>query len=138
MNLPKCNLDFLLTEEMIKKASSIFDIDEATLRRLNDMALLNVEYIRNAIVIWDFERLTKGLTYLADLNQTYTFKDVKLAIAKKYNLSPTLVSRLVVNKATKYRSRLFYCKECGVIMTETECNRTGGICSNCFANNIVV
>ena len=50
MNQPKCNLKFLRTDEMIQTAAAIFDLDEATLRKLNDMALLNTEYIRNAII----------------------------------------------------------------------------------------
>ena len=54
MNQPKCNLKFLLTDEMIQRAAAIFDLDEATLRKLHDMALLNTEYIRNAIIHWEY------------------------------------------------------------------------------------
>ena len=130
MNQPKCNLKFLLTDEMIQRAAAIFDLDEATLRKLNDMALLNTEYIRNAILIRDYEKLTKGLIYLAKDDQTYTFSEIKKAIAKKYHLSVAYVARQVVNKTRN--ENIFYCKECGTIMKEAEWKRTGGICSDCY------
>ncbi|TGX80493.1 hypothetical protein E5358_12615 [Palleniella muris] len=133
MNLPTCNLKFLLTDEMILRAAAIFDLDEATLRRLNDMALLNTEYIRNAIIIRDYEKLTKGLLYLAQDNKAYTYSEIRQAIAKKYRVTPEQVSRQVSSKTKK---GLFYCKECGKIMKEAEWKRTGGVCSSCFVDQI--
>ena len=135
MNFPKINLDFLLTDEMIAKASVVFDIEQATLKHLNDMGLLNTEYIRSTIIMRDYEKLTKGLTYLIDGSTTYTFGEIKKSIAAKYNVSEQLVTR-IVNYPTQ--QGLFFCRKCGKIMKPSEYKRTGGICSKCFAKTIVV
>lgn len=120
---------------MIQRAAAIFDLDEAILRKLNDMALLNTDYIRNAIIIRDYEKLTKGLLFLAKDNQTYTFSEIKQAIAKKYRITPEFVTRQVSNKTNR---DLYYCKECGTLMTEAEWKRTGGICSTCYVSHVEV
>lgn len=135
MNLPKTNLSFLLTDEMIKRASAMFDIEEATLTHLNDMGLLNTEYIRNAIILQDYERLTKGLTYLIDGSASYTFGEVKKSIAAKYNLTEHQITKIVSHPS---RQGLFFCTKCGKIMKASEYKRTGGVCPECFVKTIIV
>lgn len=73
-------IQHVLRDVDIQKASSLFDIDEATLHRLNDQFLLNVEYIREELIKHDWNKLVKGLKYLVDQNQGYTYPEVSKAV----------------------------------------------------------
>ena len=77
----------ILRDKDIKKASNLLGIDELTLKRLNDQRLLNSEYIRDLIIRSDYEKLVRGLRYLIDQENAYTFPEIKKALTKEYSVS---------------------------------------------------
>lgn len=52
-------IQHVLRDVDIQKASALFDVDEATLHRLNDQFLLNVEYIREELIKHDWTSLPR-------------------------------------------------------------------------------
>ncbi len=126
-------IQHVLRDVDIQKASSLFDIDEATLHRLNDQFLLNVEYIREELIKHDWNKLVKGLKYLVDQNQGYTYPEVSKAVCDNYNISRRTLTNIL---KSNHNRNMVFCKRCGTRISKVLYERTGGLCSNCVAETL--
>lgn len=133
MGLIAEKIEHILREQDIRKASVIFDIDEITLRKLNDKALLNAEYIRETLIKYDYNKLIDGLELLATENKAYTYPEATKAVCNEYG-----ISRIVLNKIlnSKRNSNMRFCVKCGKRIMKSQNERTNGLCEDCFANSI--
>ena len=122
----------ILRDKDIEKASDLFSIDIATLKRLNAQRLLNATYIRNLLIRADYERLTSGLHWLEHQDKNYRFPEVIRALAREYNLNKNSIQEILHGR----NESLVFCNRCGRRMSKREYNRTKGMCSNCFADTL--
>lgn len=125
-------VQYTLRPKDLQKASDLFGIDMAILERLNSQRLLNATYIRNLLVRADYERLTSGLHWLEHQDKNYKFPEVIRALRREYNLSKENLKHILHGK----NESLIFCNRCGIRITKACYNRTGGLCSNCFADTL--
>ena len=116
----------------MKKASELFGIDMALLEQFNDLRLLNATYIRALLIRADYERLTSGLHWLENPEVDYKFPEVMRALCREYNISTRVLKGILHGK----KDSLVFCNRCGVRITNACHKRTGGLCSNCFSDNL--
>ena len=126
------SVQFTLRPKDIEKASDMFGIDQAILERLNAQRLLNATYIRNLLIRADYERLTSGLHWLEHQDKNYRFPEVLRALQREYNVSKSTLSNILHGK----NESVVFCNRCGIRITKQCCNRTNGLCSNCFAETL--
>jgi hypothetical protein len=126
-------INYKLRDKDIQKASALFGIDELIIRRMNDQCLLNAEYIRDLLIKSDYERLTNGLRYLIDQKNAYTFPEIKAALKKEYCISMQTLNSILHGRNN---SNLCFCTKCGMRTSSLTYKRTGGLCSNCFAETL--
>jgi hypothetical protein len=131
MEAPK--IKYILREQDILKASQVFDIDVMTLRKLNDQRLLNTEYMRDVLVRFDYDKLTRGCKYLVAQNKAYTFPEVMKAIQQEYGISRQTLNSILHGKNNR---TMHFCKLCGQRINGRTAERTGGLCSNCHADTL--
>lgn len=131
MEAPK--IKYILREQDIMKASHIFDVDVMTLRKLNDQRLLNTEFMRDTLVRYDYDKLTRGCKYLVAQNKAYTFPEVMKAIQQEYNISRQTLNSILHGRNNK---TMHFCKVCGQRVSGKTYERTGGLCSSCHADTL--
>lgn len=131
MEAPKIN--YILRERDILKASQVFDTNVMTLRKLNDQRLLNTEYIRDVLIRYDYDKLTRGCRYLVAENRAYTFPEVMKAIMQEYGISKQTLNSILHGKNNR---TMHFCKVCGQRVPGHTYERTGGLCSNCHADTL--
>ena len=125
---------YKLRDKDIQKASVLFGIDEFVLKNMNDLCLLNAEYIRDRLIRHDYEKLTRGLKYLVDQNGAYTFPEIRAALVKEYNVTQRTLTSILHGKNNG--NKMHFCKKCGMRTSKMTYERTGGFCSNCFAETL--
>lgn len=126
------SVQFTLRPKDLEKASEMFGIDIAMLERLNSQRLLNATYIRNLLIRADYERLTSGLHWLEHQNKNYNFPEVMRALRQEYNVSKPVLSKILHGR----NESILFCNRCGIRITKKCHDRTGGLCSNCFADTL--
>lgn len=124
---------YILREKDIKKASVLFDVDEASLRLMNERRLLNTEYIRECLIKNDFKKLTNGLELLASENKTYTYPEAIAAVCNEYGVSRKAFTQLYNNRVN---AGMIFCAKCGKRVTKQQFGKTNGLCEECFALTI--
>lgn len=124
---------YILREKDIKKASVLFDVDEASLRLMNERRLLNTEYIRECLIKNDFKKLTNGLELLASENKTYTYPEAIAAVCNEYGVSRKAFTQLYNNRVN---AGMVFCTKCGKRVTKQQFEKTNGLCEECFALTI--
>lgn len=122
-----------LTDEQLERFSDLFGISLVSVMALNNLGCLNVEYIRETLIREDFEKLRSGLRYMETEQKAYSYKELKIALAKIYNTTPAEVDAIIKNRKN---SSLHFCKKCGQRTPITTLQRTGGLCSNCMADTL--
>lgn len=126
------SVQFTLRPKDLEKASNIFGIDIALLERLNAQRLLNTTYIRSILIRADYERLTSGLHWLEHQDKNYNFPEVLRAIGHEYNISPKNLKTILHGR----NESILFCARCGVRIPKATHKRTGGLCSNCYADDL--
>ena len=127
------NIQHVLRDCDIEKATVVFGVDEESLRRMNDQHLLNAEFIRDNLIMYDWKQMTKGLKALHVLKKGYTFPEVGDALCKHYNISKQHLNLLLNGGLGK---NFIFCRRCGLRISRQTNDRTGGLCSHCFADTI--
>lgn len=125
-------VQFTLRPKDIEKASDLFGIEIAILERLNSQRLLNATYIRNLLIRADYERLTSGLHWLEHQDKNYNFPEVTRALQREYNISKTNIRQILHGR----NESIHFCSRCGIRISRKCFDRTGGMCSNCFADSL--
>lgn len=125
-------VQFTLRPKDLQKASELFGIELVLLERLNSQRLLNATYIRNLLIRADYERLTSGLHWLEHQDKDYRFPEVLRALQHEYNVSKPNLSKILHGR----NESLFFCNRCGIRISKRCYDRTGGLCSNCFADTL--
>lgn len=132
MEAPKIN--YVLRERDILKASKIFGVEAAQIRVMNDLRLLNVEYMRDVLVRYDYESLTNGArSFLMESNRAYTFPEVRAAIQSEYGISAQTLNSILHGTNNK---SMYFCKMCGKRITRKQYEATNGLCLTCSADTI--
>lgn len=122
-----------LTDQQLERFSDLFGISLVSVMALNNLGCLNVEYIRETLIREDFEKLRSGLRYMESEQRAYSYKEVKIALAKVYNTTPAEIDAIIKNRKN---SSLHFCKRCGQRTPMQTLQRTGGLCSNCMADTL--
>lgn len=126
------NIQYTLRPKDLEKASDLFGFDYALLDRLNSQRLLDAVYIRNILIRADYERLTSGLHWLEHQDKNYNFPEVLRALQREYNISKKNLLGVLHGRNTS----LLFCRNCGKRISKPCFNRTNGLCSNCFADQL--
>lgn len=126
------SVQFTLRPKDLEKASEMFGVDIAMLERLNAQRLLNATYIRNLLIRADYERLTSGLHWLEHQDKRYNFPEVMRALRQEYNVSKPTLTKILHGR----NESILFCNRCGIRITKKCHDRTGGLCSNCFADTL--
>lgn len=126
------SVQYNLRPKDLDKASELFQIDKAILERMNSQRLLNVEYIRNLLIRADYERLTSGLHWLEHQDKKYNFPEVMRALQHEYNINKKVLLNVLHGK----NEAILFCSRCGIRISKPVHSRTGGLCSNCFADTL--
>lgn len=126
------SVQYILRPKDIAKASDLFGVDAAVLERLNAQKLLNATYIRGLLMRADYERLTSGLHWLEQNNTKYMYPEVMRAIQREYNVSKDTLLGVLKGK----NSSMHFCSNCGARVAASVAERTGGLCSICYADNM--
>lgn len=126
------SVQFTLRPKDLEKASEMFGVDIAMLERLNAQRLLNATYIRNLLIRADYERLTSGLHWLEHQDKRYNFPEVMRALRQEYNVSKPVLTKILHGR----NESILFCNRCGIRITKKCYDRTGGLCSNCFADTL--
>ena len=121
----------ILRDKDIVKASKLFGIEEAILKRLNDQHLLDSDYIRCLLIKSDYEYLMRGLKYLVDQRGAYTTAEVMAALKKEYKVKDDELKAILHGNRN---STMYFCRKCGIRVTKNTHIRTGGLCNVCFAD----
>ena len=126
--------NFTLRDKDILKASQLVGVDEVTIRRLNEQNLLNTDAIRRMLVKYDYSKLVSGLKLIRDESGgRYTYSEILYALQKEYNISMALIKKIVRSTG----KRKGFCRVCGKEVEFKTLKRTGGLCSECFAQTII-
>lgn len=123
---------YTLRPKDVQKASEMFGIEQALLERLNSQRLLNTTYIRNLLIRADYERLTSGLHWLEHQDKNYRFPEVMRALQHEYNISKQNLNNVLHGR----NEALLFCSRCGIRISRQVHSRTGGLCSNCYADTL--
>ena len=126
---------YILRDKDIRLASKVFDIDEFSLRKLNDQRLLNVLYIRDMLVRYHYDRLTQGLSFKADKDKVYTKRQICRALMKEFKLSSKALDSILNGTNNK---TMYFCNCCGMRITIYEHKKNGGLCSDCRGDMITI
>ncbi len=126
-------IKYILREQDILKISDIFGIDIMEMRKMNDQRLLNTEYMRDILVRYDYDKLTRGCKYLVAQNKAYTFPEVCKAIQNEYGISKQTLNSILRGKNNR---QMYFCKLCGVRIQKRTYERTGGLCPNCHSDTL--
>lgn len=133
MSVAASKITYILREKDIKKASVLFNIDEASLRVMNERRILNAEYIRECLIKNDFKKLTNGLELLASENKTYAYPEAIMAVCNEYGISRKAFSKLYNNRVN---AGMIFCNRCGKRVSRQQFEKTNGLCEECFALTI--
>lgn len=125
-------VQYTLRPKDLEKASEMFGIELALLERLNAQRLLNATYIRNLLIRADYERLTSGLHWLEHQDKKYNFPEVQRALRHEYNISKQGLQKILHGR----NESILFCSRCGARISKQTFSRTGGLCSNCFADSL--
>lgn len=126
------SVQYTLRQKDIEKAADMFGYDQAIFKQFNDQRLLNVEYIRALLIRMDFERLTSGLHWLEHNDKKYAYPEVMKALARNYGVTVKVIQQTLSGK----NEAIMFCSKCGIRINRQVSKRTGGLCSNCFADTI--
>lgn len=126
------SIRYTLRPKDIEKASELFSVDMAALEQFNSLRLLNTEYIRDVLIRADYERLTSGLHWLEHNTKNYKFPEVLRALELEYNIAPMKIKKILSGKS----QAVLFCSKCGQRISRSLHDRTGGLCSNCFAETL--
>ncbi|MBT1285911.1 hypothetical protein [Phocaeicola dorei] len=126
------SVQFSLRPKDLEKASELLGIELATLERFNSQRLLNVTYIRSLLIRADYERLTSGLHWLEHQDKNYNFPEVMRALQREYNISKANLNKILHGR----NESILFCNRCGIRITKKCHERTNGLCSNCFADDL--
>lgn len=125
----------VLRPKDIQKASKLFGVDEGTLNRMNELYLLDTDYIRSKLIKSDYDYLIRGVKYLTaeEKGGDYQPPEIMAALKKEYGIkAPELNAILHERRNTS----MYFCRRCGIRISKNEFNRTEGLCSQCFADTI--
>jgi hypothetical protein len=123
---------YTLRPRDIEKAAELYGIDQAVLTQMNDMCLLDTDYIRSALIRTDFEKLTSGLHWLEHNDKDYAYPEVMTALRRHYGISMKALQKILSSRNQK----TLFCSKCGIRVSASTYERTGGLCPNCFADTI--
>jgi len=126
------SVQYTLRQKDIEKAAELFGYDQAIFKQFNDQRLLNVEYIRALLIRMDFERLTSGLHWLEHNDTKYAYPEVMKALARNYGVTVKVIQQTLHGK----NEAIVFCSKCGIRISRQVAKRTGGLCSNCYADTI--
>lgn len=126
------SVQYTLRPKDLEKASDLFGLDLPLLERLNAQRLLNTTYIRNLLIRADYERLTSGLHWLEHQDKDYRFPEVMRALSLEYNINKRRLLQVLHGR----NESILFCSRCGVRISKSCFSRTGGLCSNCFADTL--
>lgn len=126
-------IQYVLREKDIDKVAEVFGVDVAYLRMFNDKRMLNVDYIRDRLIKYDYHKLTNGLRFLVDENKTYTYPEITAAICNNYNISKKAFNQII---NSKINDNAVFCQRCGIRVSKQQYTKTNGLCENCFAMTI--
>lgn len=126
-------IQYVLREKDIDKVAEVFGVDVASLRMFNDKRMLNVDYIRDRLIKYDYHKLTNGLRFLVDENKTYTYPEITAAICNNYNISKKAFNQII---NSKINDNAVFCQRCGIRVSKQQYAKTNGLCENCFAMTI--
>ena len=126
-------IKYNLTEKQLLKFCDIFGLDLAAVAAVNAISCLNAEYIRDILIRYDYEDLKKGLTYIETIHKSYSYDELKAALAKAYGMPVHEVAKIIRNRTN---SDMHFCKKCGKRINKTMLFRTDGLCSDCMANTL--
>jgi hypothetical protein len=128
------SIKYTLRPKDIEKASDLLDLDKALVERLNSQRLLDTNYIRNLIIRADYERLTSGLHWLEHQDKNYNFPEVMKALQREYNINNKTLRNILHGR----NESIHFCSRCGIRISKQCSTRTGGLCSNCFADTMEI
>lgn len=123
---------YTLRPKDIEKAAELFGYDQAIFKQFNDQRLLNTQYIRALLIRMDYERLTSGLHWLEEDSKDYAFPEIMRALAHNYGMSIAAIKKTL----NGHSESIFFCTRCGIRISKNIYRRTGGLCSNCYADTI--
>ena len=126
------SVQYTLRPKDLQKASELFTLDLALLQRLNSQRLLNAVYIRNLLIRADYERLTSGLHWLESQDKNYNFPEVMRALQREYNINQKSLNGILHGR----NESMVFCSRCGIRISKQCHSRTGGLCSNCYADTL--
>ena len=126
-------IKFVLTDEQIQRFSDMMGLDPTWVEALNAIACLNTEYIRDLLIRADFNQLTRGLQYIQTVKKSYNYKELRKALARKYNTSESKINEVIQGRNN---SALHFCKRCGKRITGRTDQRTHGICTSCMVDEL--
>ena len=126
------SVQYTLREKDIEKTAELFGYDQAIIKQLNDQRLLNTVYIRSLLIRMDFERMTSGLHWLEHNDKDYSYPEIMRALAKNYGVSVKAIQQTLHG----HSGAIFFCSKCGIRVPRETYKRTGGLCSQCFADTI--
>lgn len=123
----------ILRDEDLDKVCDLFGFTNLDfLKELNSLRLLNAEYIRQLLIRADYERLTSGVHVLEHLDKKYKFPEVRRALQNTYHISAQALREALHGR----NESMFFCTKCGDRISRATQKRTGGLCSNCFADSL--
>ena len=128
------SIKYTLRPKDIEKASDLLSLDKALIERLNSQRLLDTTYIRNLIIRADYERLTSGLHWLEHQDKNYKFPEVMKALQREYNINNKTLRNILHGR----NESILFCSRCGIRISKQCSTRTGGLCSNCFADTMEI
>lgn len=124
----------ILRDKDIQKASKLFGIDEQTLNKMNELYLLDTDYIRAKLIKNDYDYLVRGLKYLTEEQKgKYQFPEVMAALRKEYGIHTDELNAIIHEKRN---AGMYFCKRCGIRITRTIYKRTDGLCIQCFSDTL--
>ena len=108
----------ILRDKDIQKASKLLGVDEATLKRMNDLRLLNTDYIRGLLIKNDYE---------------YSYPEIMAALRKEYLVKTDELNAIINGRIN---NGMYFCRRCGLRITKAAFDRTNGLCPDCFSETL--
>lgn len=133
MPLAAPKIEHILREVDVRKASTIFGVDEASLRKLNNKALLNAEFIRDSLIRHDYKKLIEGLELLSEENKNYTYPEAIKAVCGEYHITRKALTQILNSRSN---INMLFCVKCGKRIPKAQYDRTKGLCEDCFIEKI--